>query len=79
MRIALQVDGFFGVFWGEGEHHILLLLHLDPSSQSCYFNLICCYWKISGVITMIPFGKWLIYFLGYPQRLLWDWSLLSLV
>ena len=33
MLIILRIDGFFDVFVGEGEHHILLLHHLDPASS----------------------------------------------
>ena len=34
-KIILHVDGFFDVFVGEGEHHVLLLCHLDPTSYFC--------------------------------------------
>ena len=41
MQIILQVDVFFDVFVGEGEHDILLLHHLDPSSpMTFYFQLL---------------------------------------
>ena len=38
MQLILHVDGFFDVFMGEGEHHILFLHHLDPASLKELFK-----------------------------------------